>query len=254
MHEVKCVSGDGIGLSIGTHDVKVARIFLESNDDGIVMTSSYADPRGGVWWWGDNDWDRSVRNVEVCHSYINSGGGKAIALIPWGSTNPDQQKQETDNVNVYDNVLMGGYSVGTWCDNPFDGKPFDNTEENDYAPVKNFRIVNNEYLSPCDLLSIRPTNFITDCGLHSSETFRNGDFAHGHTYWTMEGDAGEPGRLGIRPRRGTPLRRTIPEKGPARLHGRRPFERRTVRRERDEPGKRSKASPSTRTNGPPGGS
>lgn len=191
MHEVKCVSGDGIGLSIGTHDVKVARIFLESNDDGIVMTSSYADPRGGVWWWGDNDWDRSVRNVEVCHSYINSGGGKAIALIPWGSTNPDQQKQETDNVNVYDNVLMGGYSVGTWCDNPFDGKPFDNTEENDYAPVKNFRIVNNEYLSPCDLLSIRPTNFITDCGLHSSETFRNGDFAHGHTYWTMEGDAGE---------------------------------------------------------------
>lgn len=171
--------------------MKVARIFLESNDDGIVMTSSYADPRGGVWWWGDNDWDRSVRNVEVCHSYINSGGGKAIALIPWGSTNPDQQKQETDNVNVYDNVLMGGYSVGTWCDNPFDGKPFDNTEENDYAPVKNFRIVNNEYLSPCDLLSIRPTNFITDCGLHSSETFRNGDFAHGHTYWTTEGDAGE---------------------------------------------------------------
>ncbi|MFQ8826588.1 MAG: hypothetical protein ACLR76_03050 [Alistipes sp.] len=47
----------------------------------------------GVWWWGDNGWDRSVRNVEVCHSYINSGGGKAIALIPWGSTNPDQQKQ-----------------------------------------------------------------------------------------------------------------------------------------------------------------
>lgn len=56
MHEVKCVSGDGIGLSIGTHDVKVARIFLESNDDGIVMTSSYADPRGGVCGWGDNDW------------------------------------------------------------------------------------------------------------------------------------------------------------------------------------------------------
>ena len=45
--------------------MKVARIFLESNDDGIVMTSSYADPRGGVWWWGDNDWDRSVRNVDV---------------------------------------------------------------------------------------------------------------------------------------------------------------------------------------------
>ena len=156
-------------------------------------------------------------------------------------------------MNVYDNVLMGGYSVGTWCDNPFDGKPFDNTEENDYAPVKNFRIVNNEYLSPCDLLSIRPTNFITDCGLHSSETFRNGDFAHGHTYWTMEGDAGEQdgsgyargeGRLyeGLYLKKaGTSSRPTSVRKANCSSRTRRT-------------GKRSKASPSTRTNGPPGGS
>ena len=161
-----------------------------------MLCSSYNDPRGGVWWWGDNDWDRSVRHVEVCHSYINSGGGKAIALIPWGSTNPDQQKQETDSIFVHDNVLMGGYSVGTWPDNPFDGKPFDNTEVDDYAPVKNFRISGNEYLSPCDLLCIRPTNFITDCGIRSSSTFRNGDFAFGHSYWTMEGEAGEENGYG----------------------------------------------------------
>ena len=196
MHEVRCVSGDGVSLSIGTNHVKVARLIFESNDDGIVMTSSYNDPRGGVWWWGDNDWDRSVRQVEVCHSYINSGGGKAIALIPWGSTNPDQEKQETDSVFVYDNVLKGGYAVGTWPDNPFDGKPFDNTEIDDYAPVKNFRIYDNEYLSPCDLLCVRPTNFITDCGILSSGTFRNGDFTSGHTYWTMEGDAGEENGYG----------------------------------------------------------
>lgn len=196
MHEVQCVSGDGVSLSIGTNHVKVARLIFESNDDGIVLCSSYNDPRGGVWWWGDNDWDRSVRHVEVCHSYINSGGGKAIALIPWGSNNPDQQKQETDSIFVYDNVLRGGYSVGTWPDNPFDGKPFDNTEVDDYAPVKNFRIFDNEYLSPCDLLCIRPTNFITDCGIRSSSTFRNGDFAFGHTYWTMEGEAGEENGYG----------------------------------------------------------
>lgn len=107
-----------------------------------------------------------------------------------GDTNPDQQKQEIDSIEVYDCVLKGGYSVGTWPDNPFDGKPFTNTATDDYSPVKNFRIFNNEYLSPCDLLCIKPTNFLTDCGIKSSSTFQNGDFAQGHIYWTMSGNAG----------------------------------------------------------------
>lgn len=190
MHEVKCVSGDGVGVSMGTHDLKVVRSFLESNDDGIVLCSSYGDPRGGTWWWEKKEADHSVYNIEVCHSYINSGGGKAIALIPWGTTNPDQQKQEIRDVKVYDCVLMGGYSVGTWPDNPFDGKPFDNAERDDYAPIKNFRILDNDYRSGCDLLWIEPTNFVTDCGIRSSGKFRNADFALGHCYWTMEGTAG----------------------------------------------------------------
>lgn len=190
MHEVKCVSGDGIGVSMGTHDLVVDRIFFESNDDCIVLTSSYGDPRGGVWWWEDREADHTVYNVGVYRSYLNSGGGKAIALIPWGTTNPDQGKQGISDVQVYDCVLKGGYSVGTWPDNPFDGKPFDNTETDDYVAVKNFRIFNNEYLSPCDLLCVRPTNFLTDCGIHSSSTFRNGDFSESHSYWTMEENAG----------------------------------------------------------------
>ena len=37
MHEVQCVSGDGLGLGVGTHDVKIVRAFLESNDDGVVL-------------------------------------------------------------------------------------------------------------------------------------------------------------------------------------------------------------------------
>ncbi len=37
MHEVQCVSGDGLGLGVGTHNVKIVRAFLESNDDGVVL-------------------------------------------------------------------------------------------------------------------------------------------------------------------------------------------------------------------------
>ena len=195
LHEVQCVSGDGFSFGQGARHIRVERCFFDSNDDGIVMSDSYRDPRGRISPWRKDidDADHSIRDIVVEHSYINSstrGAGKAIAFIPWGTTNPDQTKQEIDSVQVYDCVLEGGHSVGTWCDNPHDGKPFDNNERDDYAPVKNVRILGNEYRSLCDLLWVKPTNFITDCGLHSSSDFVNGDFALGHCYWTMEGNAG----------------------------------------------------------------
>ncbi len=201
MHEVKCVSGDGMGLGMGTHNVKIVRVFDESNDDGVVLWTAYNDPRGILWWWAQPGKNNSVYNVTVCHSYINSGavtGGKAIAFIPWGTDDPNWENQEIYNITVYDNVLNGGYSVGTWPDNPYGGKqPFNNTETNDYSPVKNVRIYNNKYLSKCDLLCIQPTNTITDCGIHSSETFRNANFEHGHTNWTTEGQAGAESGYGF---------------------------------------------------------
>ncbi len=126
--------------------------------------------------------------------YIASGavtGGKAIAFIPWGTDDPNQENQEIYNIDVFDNVLNGGYSVGTWPDNPYGGKQsFDNTETNDYCPVKNVWIYNNKYLSESNLLCIQPTNIITDCGICSSETFQNGNFEHGRANWTTEGNAG----------------------------------------------------------------
>ena len=194
LYEVQCVSGDGFSFGQGTKHVRIERVFFDSNDDGIVLCTSYKDPRGKISpWRQDVDTaDHSIRDLIVEHSYINSakkGGGKAIALIPWGSTNPDQTKQELDDIQVYDNVLIGGHSVGTWCDNPFDGKPFTNAEADDYSPVKNFRILDNDYQSPCDLLSVKPADFVTDCGLHSSSHLVNGDFSKGHSFWTLEGKA-----------------------------------------------------------------
>ena len=195
LHEVQCVSGDGFSFGQGSKHIRVERCFFDSNDDGIVISNSYRDPRGKIspWRLDDDDADHSVRDLKVEHSYINSstkGAGKAIAFIPWGTTNPNLTKQEIDGIEVYDCVLEGGHSVGTWCDNPHDGKPFDNNERDDYAPIKNVRILGNEYRSLCDMLWVKSTNFITDCGLHSASEFMNGDFSYGHCYWTMEGEAG----------------------------------------------------------------
>jgi hypothetical protein len=194
MYEPGCVSGDGLSFSHGTHHVKVVRAILNSNDDGLVLSSSYKDPRNTVSPWrpANDDEDNSTRDIVCVHSCLNSavGGGKAVSIVPWGSTNPDPEKSEIDSVIVSDCVLRGGYSVGTWPDNPFDGKDFTNTETNDFSPVKNFNIHHNQYVNACDLLCVTPTNFIGDTGIHSSSKFMNGDFSKGHTYWTMSGEAG----------------------------------------------------------------
>lgn len=189
LHEVKCVSGDGFSFSRGANHVKVERCFFESNDDAIVMTSSYNDPRGIKWWWATPGAVNGPHHIEVAHCYLNSGGGKAICFITWGSDDPIPERTEIHDINVYDCVLQGGYAVGTWPDNPYNGKmPFDNTETDDWSPVKNVRIFNNEYRSPTDLLCIKPTNFLSDTPIKSASYFQNSDLSLGRTFWTEEGD------------------------------------------------------------------
>lgn len=205
MYDAACVSGDGLGLSSGTHRVKIERCFFESNDDGVTLSSSYRDPRNNVSPWRTyHDLNpHGARCVTVEHSYFSSGGGKAIAVIPWGSTNPEPQNQIIDSVKVTDCILAGGYSVGTWPDNPFDGKPFTNTETDDFSTVQNFWVFNNDYLNECSLLCVTPTNFRSDCGIPSSSTILNGDFRDGRCYWSRKGNVRisrngaeiEPGQL-----------------------------------------------------------
>lgn len=202
MHEVACLSGDGLSFGNAVRNVRVGRAIFESNDDGIVLCSSYKDPRGGMWRVRVDSIDSSVRHIEVLSSYIDGargGGGNAIALIPWGSTNPRQDYNEIDNIEVHDCVLRGGTSVGSWPDNPFDGKPFTNSEPDDYAPVKNLRITGNEYLSRVALNGVVPTTLLTDCGLTGSPTFKNNKFTDRTAYWTYVGNVGaeETGRLDI---------------------------------------------------------
>lgn len=193
MYDAACVSADGLGLSSGTHRVMTERCFFSSNDDGVTLTSSYRDPRTNVSPWRVyyDSAPHGARVVEVAHSSFDSkcrGEGKAIAIIPWGSTNPVPENQIIDSVTVTDCVLSGGYSVGTWPDNPFDGKPFDNSETNDFSTVQDFKIFNNVYRDKCSLLCVTPTNFRNDCGIASSSTILNGDFSAGRCYWSREGE------------------------------------------------------------------
>ncbi len=186
LHEVKCVSGDGFGMA-GGQDIFVNRCFFQSNDDGIVMSTHLHDPRGILWWTnfalGE---DNSCRRITTAHSYLNSGGGKALAFITWGTCDPNQEMEEISDIVAYDNVLTSVNPVGTWPDNPYNGKvPFDNTETNDYSPIKDVRIFGNRYNGNCTLGPIACTNVLTDCGVHSASQFRNGDFTlGGMANWT----------------------------------------------------------------------
>ena len=191
MYDAACVSGDGIGLSSGTHRVVVERCLFASNDDGVTLSSSYRDPRNNVSPWRTyHDLNpHGARCVKVEHSYFSSGGGKAIAFIPWGSTNPEPQNQIIDSISVTDCVLKGGMSVGTWPDNPFDGKVFTNGETDDFSTIQDVSIFNNEYHNWCSLLCVTPTNFRNDCGIPSSSKILNGNFEDGRCYWSRKGEA-----------------------------------------------------------------
>ncbi len=195
LHEVKCVSGDGFGMAGGQH-IFVNRCFFQSNDDGIVMSTHLHDPRGILWWTnlapGE---DNGCRDITTAHSYLNSGGGKALAFITWGTNDPNQELEEIAGVEAYDNYLVSVNPVGAWHDNPYNGKvPFDNTETDDYSPVKDVRIYANRYAGNCTLGPIAATNVLTDCGVHSTSRFRNGDFTlGGMANWTYFPNAAPDG-------------------------------------------------------------
>lgn len=185
VREVTCASGDGVACTIGTKHVIIDRFTFYSNDDAITLCSTYNDPRGLVWWHPNPGGDNCIEDITVLHS--NIFGGHGITFIPWGTDAPNQSLQEIKDITVTDNVLSGSYSVGTWPDNPYYGKTgFDNTETDDYSPVKQIRILKNKYNSQCTLECIQATDVLTDCGITSASNFVNGDFERkkGKNGWT----------------------------------------------------------------------
>lgn len=198
VREVTCASGDGVACTVGTKHVLIDRFTFYSNDDAVTLCSTYNDPRGIAWWHANPGDDNCVEDITVVHS--NIFGGHGITFITWGTDAPDQSLQEIKDIEVYDCILSGGSAaVGAWPDNPYYGRtPFDNTETNDYSPVKEVRIHDNVYKSVCTLECISGTDIITDCGITSASKFINGSFErttrengwiNGLSYWSY--DVGE---------------------------------------------------------------
>lgn len=188
MYEAKCVSGDGIGLGC-SHHVHVANVFFQSNDDAVTITSHYHDPRGILWWYSVHDGSCATAHVLVEHCYLNSGGGKCIALIPWGTTQRYGERAEIHDIEVRDCCLASVSPVGAWADNPYWGRmPFDNAETNDYSPVKDVYIHNNRTVGNCSVYPLEITNLRTDCDMHGAGHFLNGDFSlGGFANWDWRG-------------------------------------------------------------------
>ncbi len=191
MHQVKCVSGDGVGLGKGSHHGLLAGIHFQSNDDAVTLTSSYHDPRGVLWWSSAHDGVCGPHHIAIRSCYLNSGGGKAIAFLPWGTTQSYAEKAQVHHIDVTDCHLTCVSPVGAWADNPYKGKmPFDNAETDDWSPVMAVRIHGNRYQGNCGVYPLEMTDAITDCGIHSASRFLNGDFsAGGLANWNVEGAA-----------------------------------------------------------------
>ncbi len=187
-HEVKCLSGDGFGLTAGSHDIVFTRCFFQSNDDCIVLTAVYNDPRGMLWWTNTEDGHCAPYNIKLTHSYIDAHTGGGIAFITWGTSAPCAETSEIYGIEVYDNYFGGQKAIGGWFDNPYKGKvPFDNTETDDYSPVRGVRILGNRYTSYVTMGPVHSTDYISDCGLHSHSDFVNGDFSLGGlANWTAK--------------------------------------------------------------------
>lgn len=199
MTEISCINSDGISFTKGTSNVCETRCTLYGNDDALVLSACYDDPRGHT----DHSWEKldepdpekphGVENVVI--TYCNLYGGHGLTFIPWGSNAPVEDNAEISNIRATDNVF-GGYTtaVGCWTDNPFHGESwieglgvagtFTEREKDDYSSIKNVYLMNNKYDGACVMGTwpsgapeyATPTNFISDCGIYSSSVFLNGSF------------------------------------------------------------------------------
>ncbi len=188
LNRVKCVSSDGINVR-GTDGVVICGMYLNGNDDGIVIWSVYEDPRE-LWFFNEQGKNQAPRNIDIYGCYISSGGGKAIALLPWGSSDPNPENEEIRNIIVKNCSLSGGYSVGVWPDNPYNGKqPYDNSELDDWSHITDLTVVDCDYLSPVNVYPLTITGLVSDCGLVGAEDFMNAEFDEGILYWSLTGNA-----------------------------------------------------------------
>lgn len=178
MDEAKCTGADGMWPS-ASDGMKFTRIILNTNDDGICLSSNYNDPRDMLWYFDYPGTERGTRNLELSQSFLNcyTFTGNAVSFCTWGTNAPDLGLQEVRGIHIFDTVLEGRTAIGGWTDNPYYGvTPFDGSEQDDFSPVKDLWIHDCEFRSPLGIHPLRITNFRNDFGHPSARDFEYGDF------------------------------------------------------------------------------
>lgn len=185
----KCTGADGV-WPMGGHDILISFCRFNINDDGIVFGSSFCDPRDILWMPQNPGRKGGMHDITVEHCYIYAfyWTGRAISFCTWGTDDPVLSNQAIKRIVVRDNILQGNVAVGGYFDNPYNGAwPYDGMEQDDYSPVQEILLENNEYWSPVTLGPVKATSCLTDCGILSSENFVYGDFMRRETerrpYW-----------------------------------------------------------------------
>ena len=176
--EVKCTGADGF-WPLGSDGIKITRSILNTNDDGLCLSSNYNDPRDVLWAFNHPGTDRGTHNIELSHSMFNcyTFTASAVSFCTWGTDGPDLSKQEINGIHIFDTILEGRLSIGGWTDNPYYGKvPFDSTEKDDFSPVKDLYIHDCEMKSPVGISPLRITNCLNDVGYKSPSNFEYGNF------------------------------------------------------------------------------
>ncbi len=178
LDEAKCTGADGMWPS-ASEGMRFTRIILNTNDDGICLSANYNDPRDMLWYFAHPGTKRGTRDIVLSHSRFNCYvfTASAISFCVWGTDTPDLELAEVRDIHIFDTSLEGRVSIGGWTDNPYYGVfPFDNSETDDFSPVKDVRIHNCELRSPLGLGYMRILNLENDLGIRSPSQFERGDF------------------------------------------------------------------------------
>jgi hypothetical protein len=179
------LNDDGIRME-SCQNMRVTGCHITTNDDLLVIKTSYQDPRGRTWWNSNNP--QSSKNIEVDHNVLRDGGANAgyhgFLFIGWGGTCPDLRNIELSTIYVHDNDIATPNPIA--CIGP---DPFYTTSI--MPPAKDITFKNNtltpKYGYPAISLDLLPiTNFVADFTAKKSEsTFKNSGFENiGTCYWS----------------------------------------------------------------------
>ncbi len=213
--EMVNVTCDGFTVT-SCKNVTLDRCFTYTSDDAVGICTAYDDGRGQFYRPTKPGENNATENIKIRHCFLYGGFG--ISWMPWGTAAENAYYQETRNVEIFDCILGGHKSSGTWPDDPFYGwSSFSNytqTEDNDYCAIKDVYFHDNIYLAPFDWtlnnIRLRAANMIVTDDIsgtiRGSDKFLNGNFdknVHGGTgyndetnyvtglcYWSNKGNVG----------------------------------------------------------------